>query len=344
MTAQAGNRHRFAYYGADAIRAAVGFEDVIAPVAAALADFSRGLGDSPAAVFAPAGRDGDVHVKSAWLPGRPIFTVKVATWFAARADRGDSASSGLVAVFDTHTGDLRALLEDEHHLSDIRTAAAGALAARILARPNSTVLGVLGTGVQAYLQVLAAADELPIRVVRAWGRDPNRAGRFLRAVHARRPDLRVTVSDTLRQVCEGADLLVTATSSTEPLVDATWLTPGLHITAVGADDSTKVELEPACIARADRVVVDSRPLAELHGDLAHAAAVGIRPRHTPAELGELIATAVGRTSDEEITICKLIGLGMQDLAAAEITIRRLETATNSAHRPASANDLKVPST
>jgi ornithine cyclodeaminase/alanine dehydrogenase-like protein (mu-crystallin family) len=342
VTTQAGTGPRFAYYGADAIRAAVGFEDVIAPVAAALADFSRGLGDSPGAVFAPAGRDGDVHVKSAWLPGRPVFTVKVATWFAARADRGDTAGSGLVAVFDAHTGDLRALLEDDHHLSDIRTAAAGALAARVLARPDSTVLGVLGTGVQAYLQVLAAAGELPIRVVRAWGRDPDRAGRFARAVRARRPDLRVTLSDTPRQACEDVDVLVTATSSTEPLVDAAWLTPGLHITAVGADDPAKVELSPACIARADRVVVDSRALAEIHGDLAHAAGTaGIRPRQTPAELGELLVTTAGRTSDDEITIGKLIGLGVQDLAAAEITIGRLATATTSVRPPASVNDLRT---
>jgi ornithine cyclodeaminase len=151
----------------------------------------------------------------------------------------------------------------------------------------------------------------------------------------------VTVSDTARQTCEGVDLLITATSSTEPLVDAAWLAPGVHITAVGADDPAKVELAPACIARADRVVVDSRALAEVHGDLAHAAGTaGIRPRQTPAELGELLVTKVGRKSDEEITICKLIGLGVQDLAAAEVTITRLETATTAARPPASANDLR----
>lgn len=155
-----------AYVGPDTIRALVGYEDVVEEVAAAFADFSRGLGDSPVAVFAPAGREGDVHVKSAWLPGRAVFTVKVATWFLERARQGGTAGAGVVAVFDARTRDLRALLEDEHHLSDIRTAAAGALAARALARPDSAVLGVLGTGVQAYLQVLAAADELPIREVR----------------------------------------------------------------------------------------------------------------------------------------------------------------------------------
>ena len=245
-----------AYVGPDTIRAIVGYEDVVAPVAAAFADFSRGLGDSPVAVFAPAGRGGDVHVKSAWLPGRPVFTVKVATWFAERARQGGTPGAGVVAVFDARTGDLRALLEDEHHLSDIRTAAAGALAARTLARPDSAVLGVLGTGVQAYLQVLAAADELSIREVRVWGRREMRVRRLAAALDARRPGLRMTPVDTVRQACEGADVLVTATASTEPLVDAAWLTPGLHITAVGADDPAKAELSPTCLLRADQIVVE----------------------------------------------------------------------------------------
>jgi len=150
-------RPGFVYYGPDQIRGAIGFEDAIKPVSDALADFSRGAGEAPVTVFAPRGRDGDVHVKSAWLPGHAIFIVKVATWFTARAAQGDSPGAGIVAAFDARTGDLRALLEDEHHLSDIRTAAAGALATRFLAVPQATVLGVLGSGVQAYLQSLAAA-------------------------------------------------------------------------------------------------------------------------------------------------------------------------------------------
>src|SRR6185369_17099600 len=101
-------------HGPDAIRAAVGFEDVVEPVSAALADFSRGLGESPVTIFAPTGAEGDVHVKSAWLPGRAIFTVKVATWFMERARRGGTPGSGIIAAFDAATGDLRAVLRDEH--------------------------------------------------------------------------------------------------------------------------------------------------------------------------------------------------------------------------------------
>jgi ornithine cyclodeaminase/alanine dehydrogenase-like protein (mu-crystallin family) len=333
---------RFAHYTPDRIRAVVGFEDLTESVARALVDRSRGLGASPVTVFAPRGNDGDVHVKCAWLPGRAIFTVKVATWFAARIARGDPPSAGFVAVFDAETGVLLALLEDDHHLSDVRTAAAGALATRMLARPDAATLGVLGTGVQAYLQVLAAASERPIRHVKVWGRNPERGARLIRAVVARRPDLSVTLSPTAQAACRGADVVVTATSSREPLIEPAWLEPGIHITAVGADDAEKCELAPGCLARADRIVVDSRELTKQYGDLARAIAAGvIGGEQRLTELGELLAnTAPGRAGEEEITVCKLVGLGVQDLAAAEVSLARLEAGTVPAWPPASATDLQ----
>ncbi|WP_037626262.1 ornithine cyclodeaminase family protein [Streptomyces aureus] len=310
-----------AYFAPEEIRAAVGYPDVLEPVAAALRDYSRGLGDSPVAVFAPAGPEGDVHVKSAWLPGRQIFTVKVASWFLERARRGKTAGSGIIAVFDAATGDIRALLEDEHHLSDIRTAAAGALAARTMTRRDSHVLGVIGSGTQAYLQTLAIADELPLRTVRVWGRREARVKALAQALHTRRPDLQVIAVDSPQAACDNADVLVTATSSTQPLVQAAWLAPGTHINAVGADDPTKAELTAGALTRADRIVVDSRELTSLHGDLSR---LPEQDRRRHAELGEVLAgTAPGRDGDDEITICKLVGLGVQDLAAAEVTLDRL---------------------
>lgn len=339
---QADTAPRFIYYGPERIRAVVGFEDVIEPVAQAFADFSRGLGASPVAVFAPAGRDGDVHVKSAWLPGRGIFTVKVATWFAARAARGLPLGGGVVAAFDSQTGDLRALLEDDHHLSDIRTAAAGLLAARLQCRHDAATIGVLGTGVQAYLQTLAAAAERPIRAVRIWGRHRHRGESLARALRKRRPDLEVGLVSTPRAACEGVDLLVTATASTEPLVQAAWLAPGIHVTAVGADDSAKCELAPECFARAGRIVVDSRILTVQYGDVARAIANGvIGLAQVSAELGQvLVGDAPGRTSASEITVCKLVGLGVQDLAAAEVALALLESGVVPRQPPASVLDLR----
>jgi len=329
------------HYGPDRIRAALGFADVVEPVAAALVAYSQGRGEAPVTVFAPAGPDGDVHVKSAWLPGRPFFTVKVATWFAARAARGGSAGGGMVAVFDAVTGDLHSLLEDEHHLSDIRTAAAGALAARHLARPGAATLAVIGTGVQAYLQTLAAAAERPIRTVRLWGRAPDRTGRLAHLLRRRLPGTAVSPVPDIRGAVAGADLVVTATASRAPLVRADWLDPGTHVTAVGADDAGKCELEPALLARADRLVVDSRELAGRYGDVARALAEHVLPSGcAPAELGELLAgLAPGRTADRDITVCKLIGVGVQDLAAAEVAVTRLTRGPLPTAAPPCARDL-----
>jgi ornithine cyclodeaminase len=330
------SRAPFTYYGPDIIRSTVGIEDVIEPVATALIDFSKGCGEAPVFVFAPAGPEGDVHVKSAWLPGRAIFTVKVATWFAARAVNGATPTAGVVAAFDARTGDLVALLEDHHHLSDIRTAAAGGLVARVLARPDSSALGVIGTGAQAYLQVLAAAAELPLRTVKVWGRNQRRAERLTSLLRERLPSVVISVAQGLRDVCESADVLITATSSAEPLIDASWLKPGMHITAVGADDSHKAELTAECFERAARVVVDSQLLSSRYGDLFAAGATA------HAELGEVLAEPkLGRGSDSDITIGKLIGLGVQDLAAVEVMLDLVRRGTSRTSPPASALDLMV---
>ncbi|MDQ0577996.1 hypothetical protein [Streptomyces rishiriensis] len=178
------------------------------------------------------------------------------------------------------------------------------------------------------------ADELPLREVRVWGRRASHAQSLAAALHARRPDLRVIGVDSAQAAFDGADVVVTATSSTEPLVHASWLTPGVHINAVGADDPTKAELTCESLRRADRIVVDSRELTAVHGDLSRLVEVD---RRLNAELGEVLAgSAPGRKNDEEITICKLIGLGVQDLAAAEVALNMLGAPRDPAAIPAHA--------
>ena len=158
------------------------------------------------------------------------------------------------------------------------------------------------------------------------------------AVQRRRPDLQVTRVAEVSHACVGVDVLVTATASTEPLVMKPWLAPGVHVNAVGADDPTKAELSAECLERADRIVVDSRVLTAVHGDLARAGNV----RHDVVELGEVLSgSAVGRQGDDDITVCKLIGLGVQDLAAAEITLDLLHRGARvPGPAPASAIDIR----
>jgi ornithine cyclodeaminase len=126
------------------------------------------------------------------------------------------------------------------------------------------------------------------------------------------------------------------------LIEPAWLESGIHITAVGADDAEKCELAPGCLARADRIVVDSCELTKEYGDLARAIAAGVIGREQQfTELGELLANNTpGRAGEDEITVCKLVGLGVQDLAAAEVSLARLEAGTVPICRPASAMDLQ----
>jgi ornithine cyclodeaminase len=209
-----------------------------------------------------------------------------------------------------------------------------------MARADASVLGIVGTGVQAYLQALAAAGERPIRKIRIWGRTFARAARVAEALHLRRPDLVVEVAHSLRETVTGADVVVTATGSTEALIHEDWLRSGVHITAVGADDARKHELAPEVLARADAIVVDCRELASRFGDIAHALRAGaITAAAVTAELGQLLnQTVAGRTCDDAITVCKLVGLGVQDLAAAEVALVRL-TMERQGTPPASVMDL-----
>ncbi|NUR84431.1 MAG: ornithine cyclodeaminase family protein [Nonomuraea sp.] len=300
-------------HGPEAIRAAVDLPALIEPVAEALADYSRGLGEAPLMVFSPAGEQGDVQVKAAWLPGRGSFTVKVGSSFAAR----NPPNSGCLLVHSAVTGEPYALLMDEHRLTDLRTAAAGAVAARLLAREDAATVAVLGTGVQARLQVLAACAVRPVTSVVVWGRDPVAAGALRDALAGEAREVRVAA--TGEEAVSGADLVITATAAREPILRGAWLRPGQHVTAVGADDPTKAELDAGCFARADVLAVDSRELTpRTAGDLR---ASGIEP-HT--ELGELLlGRHPGRVAAEQITVAKLIGLGVQDLAAAETVLSRL---------------------
>lgn len=313
-------------FGAAEIRGAVGLAELIDPVARVLAEFSKGHGESPAVVFAPAGPDGDVHVKSAWLPGTPVFTVKVAAWFTARAAAGRPAHSGFIAVHDAATGDLRALLQDDHHLTDLRTAAAGAVAARMLARADARTVAVLGTGTQAYLQVQAVREVRPVDTVLIWGRNRDAARRLA----ARLPELAAAVMTEPESAVRGADIVITATSSRQPILRGQWLAPGQHVTAIGADDPGKAELDPHCFARADLLAVDSRQdTPRMAGDLRAAIDVGaVQAEDIDAELGELVlGSHPGRQDDHELTVAKLIGLGVQDLASAEVALRQLEGTT-----------------
>ena len=160
------------FVGPDEIRPHLNIESLLEPVKGAFIAFSRGDANVPIYVLHPT-LQSDIHVKSAVIRGWPFFTVKMAGWSQTLVDRGEAPSSGMIAVFDARTCRPVAILQDDHLISDYRTAAAGALAAQYLSRPDSKTVVVIGTGVQAKLQALAIAQVRPIEKIVIWGANEN---------------------------------------------------------------------------------------------------------------------------------------------------------------------------
>jgi ornithine cyclodeaminase len=307
------------------LRVHVRFEDLIEPVAAAFRESSAGFADNGLVVMFPLERRdrGDVYVKTGTLQGHSVFMVKVSPWFAANAERGDP-QGGFVGVFDSRTGHTIALLNEEHYLSDIRTAAAGALAARALAPVSVRTATVLGAGVQAYWQALALRRERPIDTLLIWARNSDKASALKSRLTEVLPGVELRVEADLEHAVRAADVLICATLSREPLVQGEWLREGQHITAVGADDPSKCELDASALQKA-RVFVDSLDTSAANGDVHRAITTGrYRRADVAGEIGDVLAgTKVGRTSPLDITVAKFVGIGAQDLAAAETSLARL---------------------
>ena len=270
--------------------------------------------------------NGEVDVKTAYIPGFEGFAIKVSPGFFDNPKLGLPSLNGLMILFSAKTGLVQSLFLDNGYLTDIRTAAAGAVAARHLARETVETAGVIGTGVQARLQMLAAHLVRPFSRVLVHGRDMEKA-------RACADDLAKTlgteaeaVADPARLVAE-SQLVVTTTPAREPVLEADWLHPGLHVTAMGSDQEGKNEIDPAALARADAYVCDRVSQCEKQGELRAALAAGLWTKGTPAELGEVIlGRKPGRRSAEDVTICDLTGTGVQDTAIATHVRARFATA------------------
>lgn len=261
--------------------------------------------------------EGEVHVKGAWLHGTPFFSIKEAAGFYRNGALGLPVGSGLILVFDAANGLLRAILFDNAYLTELRTGAAGALAADLLARKDATRVALLGAGGQARYQLEALREVREVNEVLAWSRTPQRAEAFAAEVRQKH-GLAARAVATAREAVEAADIVVTVTPAREPVLRAEWLRPGQHVTAVGSDGPDKQELEAAVVARVDTVVVDRLDQCLRLGELHHAVAAGLfTAERVHAELGQIAAgQKPGRTRADEITLCDLTGVGIQDAAVA----------------------------
>jgi ornithine cyclodeaminase len=307
------------------IRRAIAAADAIAAVRRAFEADGRGDTVVPAVInLAIPGVDGEFHVKTAYVAGTPHVAVKVASGFYDNPTRGLPTGSGMMMLFDASTGMPAALLLDNGYLTDVRTGAAGAVAAEVLARAPVRTVGVIGSGVQARQQALCLHQVRPFDRLVAWSID--REGLASYVIEMReRLGIDATVAPGPEAVARDADVLVTCTPSRAPIVSADWLRPGMHITSLGSDGPGKQELDPRCLARADLVVCDRLAQCARLGELQHALAAGLmREADVHAELGQVVAgKKPGRTSDQQITIADLTGVGFQDTAIASLAYQRL---------------------
>jgi ornithine cyclodeaminase len=264
---------------------------------------------------------GEFHIKTAHIDGVPHVAVKIASGFYDNPRKGLPSGSGLMALFDASTGLPSALLLDNGYLTDIRTGAAGAVAADHLARRTIRTVGVIGSGVQARHQVRCLRTVRRFERVVAWSPHAERLAAYCRELEA--AGFEACPAGDAAGVCAEADVLITATPARRPLVQAGWLRPGMHVTAVGSDAPGKQELDAECLDRADLIVVDRYAQCSAFGELHHALAAALLTRHdVHGELGDVVAgQKPGRTSDEHITIADLTGVGFQDTAIASYAFR-----------------------
>ncbi|MCO7516559.1 ectoine utilization protein EutC [Pseudomonas guariconensis] len=267
--------------------------------------------------------NGEVDVKTAYLPGIARFAIKVSPGFFDNPKLGLPSLNGMMMLLSARTGLLDALLLDNGYLTAVRTAAAGAVAARWLAREDSRCVALIGSGEQARLQLQALRLVRPIERVHLWARDPAKAA-ALGDELGRDGGLQVLVCDSIDQAMQGADIAITCTPSREPLLQPHHLHPGLHITAMGSDAEHKNEIAPQVVAEVDRYVADRLGQTRVLGELHHALRAGlVHDDGAFCELGQVIAgQQPGRTSAGQITLCDLTGTGAQDTAIANLAFER----------------------
>jgi ornithine cyclodeaminase len=304
------------------VTAALPFDACIEIMERALRAFDRGAAIQPLRSVIQLKRGGGaLYTMPAFLDDPRALAVKMISVFPGNEHRGVPTHQGVVAVFDTDTG-APVLLIDAARLTAIRTAAVTAVATRALARESARVLAVLGTGVQARSHFAALPLVRELHEVRVWGRTREHAEAVADELDGE--PLRVTVADSVEVAVSGADIVCTTTSARDPILHARWLAPGVHINAIGSSTPDAREVDSVVVARA-RVFVDSVDAAAVEaGDLLIPRREGLSDMTAWTPIGAVLnGGAAGRSTDDEVTLFKSVGLAIEDAAAAAHIARQI---------------------
>ena len=269
---------------------------------------------------------GDVHIKYGFVSGDDYYVLKMASGFYDNPEFDLPVADGVILVFSQKTGELKLILLDKCWLTDMRTAAAGAVAAKHLAPKTIHHIGIVGTGVQARMQLEMLRTVVDCKSCFIWGRDPAKVQQMIEDLRASESiqawGLDIQAAETLDDLVSQCNLIVTTTSAESPLIRADQVKKGTHVTAMGSDDQGKQELDAALLAKADLVVADSISQCAQYGECLHAIQGGLIEESSILELGQVINNpAMGRTSEDQITVADLTGVAIQDIQIAKMVDR-----------------------
>ncbi|MDX4485116.1 ornithine cyclodeaminase family protein [Klebsiella pneumoniae] len=265
---------------------------------------------------------GEVDIKTAYIHGAHNFAVKISTGFFNNHTYGLPSLSGMMIVFDAETGCAEAILADNGYLTAVRTALSGLIAAKYLARADSTRVAVIGSGEQARLQVRALKLLFPLEQVNVWSRNDDHAVEYAQEMQDVAPQVRAY--ERIEDACRDADIIVTTTPAIEPVLLAEHVSRGSHITAIGSDNEFKREISGELLTMVDIFCCDLQSQSESHGELKY-----FKNRHqeTPwpvYEIGKIIAGEIAcQRKPTDISLCCLSGTGVLDSAIAEYALSRL---------------------
>ena len=257
---------------------------------------------------------GDVHIKYGYIKGDKYYVIKIASGFWKNEEYGISNGQGMMLLFNQNTGVPEAFLHDEAILTDIRTAVAGQICASMLANEIHCI-GIIGTGVQARLQVKYLQYITQCRELMVWGRSVDKVRKYKKDME--RKGFTVNIQTNAKDVCKGCNIIITTTASKDPIIFKDDLRPGTHITAVGADAIGKRELGDGILGMANTVVADSVVQCVERGEISHALSAREIKIKQIFELGHILSgKSVGRKNSENITIADLTGVAVQDVQIA----------------------------
>ena len=265
---------------------------------------------------------GESDVKAAYIDGLDSYAIKVASGFFNNPNLGLPSSNGLMILLDSKTGMVKSVLLDKGYLTDVRTAIAGAIAAKHLSNPESSNVGIIGAGIQAKMQLEALLLVRNIKTAYIWSRDSKKTNKFVQNIKDK-INIKIIACNSPEQTVNLSEILITCTPSKSPIIKSEWLKKGLHITAMGSDAEMKNELDPKIIKYCDYYIPDSQSQTSILGELNHAIKAGlVSAEKKYNELGSVIINPnLGRRNIDDVTVADLTGTGVQDTAIARHTYK-----------------------